>query len=206
MSDDLDLAYIRDAVERGKPVSARRLRPLLAAYDRERELVGEITRDCQRLGRELAELRELIERAETARKAWTEIGARAEARLVALQLAVLGLCDDPLYADGPVAHVWRTDIDHLRAAAMSAATATPLLAAAQRLVRAWDRLCDCVNEFEPEYPEACGEYQQALDDTIAALKELLEGPSATNAVEMSPPGLVTDQEGHERLNTEGGES
>jgi hypothetical protein len=30
-----------------------------------------------------------------------------------------------------------------------------------------DELLDCLNEFAPEYPQACSEYCQALDDALA---------------------------------------
>lgn len=44
-----------------------------------------------------------------------------------------------------------------------------LVATITQLQRAWDKLSDCVNEFEPEYPDSYGEYRDALDTAILAV-------------------------------------
>jgi hypothetical protein len=43
---------------------------------------------------------------------------------------------------------------------------------------AWDDLCRCTDEFLPEYPEACGEYQAALDAAVCALLDSHLPPAA----------------------------
>jgi hypothetical protein len=40
---------------------------------------------------------------------------------------------------------------------------------AQKVTAAWDRLARCQDEFYPEYPEACGEYIQELDEAVLLL-------------------------------------
>jgi hypothetical protein len=59
----------------------------------------------------------------------------------------------------------------------------PLVEAARRLEGAWEALCDCVAEFEPDDMQACGEYRGALDDAIlavlAAYRAAQEGSDGT---------------------------
>lgn len=39
-----------------------------------------------------------------------------------------------------------------------------------RVCQTADRLIDCLNEFAPEYPQACSEYYQELDTALAAVE------------------------------------
>lgn len=177
-----------------------------AALDKERELTGELTREAQRLGREQAELLQMVERAETARKAWTGIGSQMEAMATALRDGLEALVSEVRHWHA--GRIGRQELfeaeGRARKVLYGAATATPLLAAAQRIVHTWKKLGECEEEFERDAPEACAEWRDALDDTIAALKELLEGPSMPNVAQMSPPGLVIDIPDYEKLG-EGGE-
>jgi hypothetical protein len=53
----------------------------------------------------------------------------------------------------------------------------PLRAAVERLRGAWDRLSACVDEFEPEDMQACGEHRDQLDGAIlAVLNAAKDGP------------------------------
>lgn len=53
-----------------------------------------------------------------------------------------------------------------------------LEAALARLQIAWDELCRCDDEFIPEYPEACSEYQAGLDAAIRAVLATRAGADA----------------------------
>jgi hypothetical protein len=53
----------------------------------------------------------------------------------------------------------------------------PLRAAVERLRGVWDRLSACVDEFEPEDMQACGEHRDQLDGAIlAVLNAAKDGP------------------------------
>jgi hypothetical protein len=45
--------------------------------------------------------------------------------------------------------------------------------AASKVAHQWDRLARCEDEFYPEYPEACSEDQQALDEAILSLMRIV---------------------------------
>jgi hypothetical protein len=55
--------------------------------------------------------------------------------------------------------------EHLAQLITERETARRLLA---RVCQSADRLLDCLNEFAPDYPQACSEYYQALDTDLAA--------------------------------------
>lgn len=46
-----------------------------------------------------------------------------------------------------------------------------LIAAAEIVSHQFQRLCDCVDEFEPEDMAACSEHRDALDDALFQLGE-----------------------------------
>lgn len=169
-----------------------------ADLTREGELTGELTQQNLRLQRERDAFYAAIERAEMAQKAWTEIGARAEAQAVALTQAATDLTNvltTLRYPDESA--LWRfggQPLEHAYQALKDALATTPadapLLSAAQRIVKAWDKLADCEAEFEDYDPaETCAEWRDALDTAILALKELIEGRRAESVPEMSPPRL-----------------
>ena len=49
-----------------------------------------------------------------------------------------------------------------------------VLEAARHVVRRWDDVVRCADEFEPEDMAACGETRDALDTAIIHLKAVLE--------------------------------
>lgn len=60
-------------------------------------------------------------------------------------------------------------ISRVTAAESHAGRLESIRIAADRVKHRWNRLCDCVNEFEPEDMAACGESRDALDDAILKL-------------------------------------
>lgn len=48
-----------------------------------------------------------------------------------------------------------------------------LVTAAHAVVKAWEKVGDCEDEFEGD-PGACGEWRDALDDAVIKLKDALE--------------------------------
>lgn len=44
-----------------------------------------------------------------------------------------------------------------------------VMQAARHLGACWEQLCRCVDEFEPDYPQACGEHRDALDTAVEAV-------------------------------------
>ncbi len=51
-----------------------------------------------------------------------------------------------------------------------------ILTAIGKMQIAWDQLGNCVDEFEPEYMDACSEYRDSLDDAILGVLELAHSP------------------------------
>lgn len=58
-------------------------------------------------------------------------------------------------------------------AACHAHDAPAVIEAARYVVRCWDAVYRCTDEFEPEDPGACGEVKAQLDDAIARMKGIL---------------------------------
>jgi hypothetical protein len=51
---------------------------------------------------------------------------------------------------------------------------TGLIRAACKVTTAWQQVCRCTDEFEPEQPEACAEYRDLLDTAVDELATLIE--------------------------------
>lgn len=56
------------------------------------------------------------------------------------------------------------------------ASGSVIEAKALTVVKAWERLGSCIDEMGPQY---CGEYEDALDDAIVALRAALEQEAAS---------------------------
>ncbi len=54
-----------------------------------------------------------------------------------------------------------------------------LITAAERTTAAFDRLCRCVDEFEPDDLQACGECRELLDTALLELGRALAGLRGT---------------------------
>ena len=54
-----------------------------------------------------------------------------------------------------------------------------ILEAARSVVRCWDAVVRCVDEFEPEDMGACGETRDALDTALIRLKDVLAAEAAS---------------------------
>lgn len=63
----------------------------------------------------------------------------------------------------------------------------PVVEAAKVVRAAWDRVCKCNDEFMPEYPHACDEWQQSLDGAIEKLV------AAVDALEAVPTPETGDE-------------
>ncbi len=66
-------------------------------------------------------------------------------------------------------------------AACHAHDAAAVIEAARFVVRCWDALYRCTDEFEPENMTCCGEQREALDHAIGSLKGVLTREVATSA-------------------------
>ncbi len=65
--------------------------------------------------------------------------------------------------------------------------------AASKVTHLWDRLARCEDEFYPESPGACDEYQQELDEAILSLMRIAD-PDLWESRQQMHRAAVADQQ------------